>query len=118
MKKDELELPIIQKTYDLILWYVPLLNRLPRDHKFNLGDRITIGLYELLEQLILARYESEKLSRLTAINARLNVARYQTRLLLDLKLIDGRRYQHAAGLVNEIGQHLGQWIKQQKQPAI
>ena len=27
--KDE-ELPIIQKTYDLILWYVPLLNRLPR----------------------------------------------------------------------------------------
>jgi hypothetical protein len=34
------ELPIIQQTYDLILWYVPLLNRLPRDHKFLLGDRI------------------------------------------------------------------------------
>ncbi|SKB15083.1 hypothetical protein PL11201_690104 [Planktothrix sp. PCC 11201] len=25
------ELPIIQKTYDLIKWYVPILNRLPRD---------------------------------------------------------------------------------------
>jgi hypothetical protein len=25
------ELPIIQKTYDLIKWYVPILNRLPKD---------------------------------------------------------------------------------------
>jgi hypothetical protein len=32
MKMKEQELPIIQKTYDLILWYVPILNRLPRDH--------------------------------------------------------------------------------------
>ncbi|MGB3786420.1 MAG: hypothetical protein WA949_00315 [Phormidesmis sp.] len=28
------ELPMIQKTYDLIKWYVPLLNRLPKAHKF------------------------------------------------------------------------------------
>ncbi len=33
------ELPMIQKTYDLIKWYVPILNRLPRNHKFLLGDR-------------------------------------------------------------------------------
>jgi hypothetical protein len=43
------ELPIIQKTHDLIQWYVPVLNRLPRDHKFMLGDRIITGLYDLLE---------------------------------------------------------------------
>jgi hypothetical protein len=35
------ELPIIQKTYDLIKWYVPILNRLPKDHKFILGDRVS-----------------------------------------------------------------------------
>lgn len=27
------ELSVIQKAHDLILWYVPLLNRLPRDQK-------------------------------------------------------------------------------------
>jgi hypothetical protein len=27
------ELPIIQKTYDLVKWYVPILNKLPREHK-------------------------------------------------------------------------------------
>jgi hypothetical protein len=49
------ELPIIQKAYDLILWYIPVLNRLHRDQKFGLGDRIVKGLYELHEGLILAR---------------------------------------------------------------
>ncbi len=45
MKKTATELPIIQKTYDLIIWYVPHLNRLPRDHKFTLGNRLIEGLY-------------------------------------------------------------------------
>ena len=45
------ELPIIQKTYDVVLWYVPILNRLPRDHRFMLGDRMIHGLYEVLELL-------------------------------------------------------------------
>jgi hypothetical protein len=40
------ELPIIQATTDLIRWFVPLLNRLPRDHRFGLGDRLVSGLYD------------------------------------------------------------------------
>lgn len=111
------ELPIIQQTYDLILWYVPLLNRLPRDHKFTLGDRMTAGLYALLEELILARYETEKLARLERLNGRLEVLRHQTRLLMNFQLLDARRYQHAAKLINEIGVGLGGWIRQQRQKA-
>ena len=49
------DLPIIQKTYDLIKWYVPILNGLPREHRFQLGNRMVEGLYGLLESLILAR---------------------------------------------------------------
>jgi hypothetical protein len=58
------DLPVIQKTYDLIKWYIPLLNRLPRNHKFILGDRIITGLYNLLEGLITAQYAKEKLTLL------------------------------------------------------
>ena len=108
------ELPIIQKTYDLIKWYIPLLNRLPRDHKFNLGDRIITGLYELLESLIIARFQKEKLSQLEALNSKLDILRYQTRLLLDFNLINAHRYEYAAKLLNEIGTDLGGWVKQQK----
>ncbi|MGB7443371.1 MAG: hypothetical protein WA919_20075, partial [Coleofasciculaceae cyanobacterium] len=42
-----------------IKWYVPILNRLPRDHRFNLGDRIISGLYDSLETLVVARYAQE-----------------------------------------------------------
>ncbi len=111
------ELPIIQKAYDLIRWYVPILNRLPRGQKFVLGDRITTGLYDLLEGLILARFAEKKLARLQALNGRLDVLRYQTRLLLDFELIAPERYRHAGKLINGVGAELGGWIKQQRKTA-
>jgi hypothetical protein len=109
------ELPIIQKTYDLIKWYVPILNRLPKDHKFILGDRMIRELYELLEGLIIARYAKQKLMQLEPLNSQLDIIRYQTRLLLDFQLIPINRYEYAGKAINEIGMELGGWIKQQNQ---
>ena len=108
------ELPIIQKTYDLIKWYVPILNRLPRDHKFMLGDRMIAGLYDLLEALIKARYAKEKLTLLEPLNSSLDILRHQTRLLLDFELIKAERYEYASKLLNEVGNDLGGWIKHKK----
>ncbi|HLO48380.1 MAG TPA: diversity-generating retroelement protein Avd [Kamptonema sp.] len=100
------ELPIIQKTYDLIKWYVPILNRLPKDHKFMLGDRIIARLYDLLEGLIQARYAKEKLTLLEPLNSSLDILRHQTRLLLDFELIKAERYEYASKLINEVGSDL------------
>ena len=107
------ELPIIQKTYDLIKWYVPILNRLSRDHKILLGNRIITGLYEFLENLVLARYEQKKLERLKPLNDRLDILRYQTRLLLEFELLSQRRYEYVSRLINGVGTDLGAWIRQQ-----
>jgi hypothetical protein len=109
------ELTIIQKTYDAIKWFVPILNRLPRDHKFLLGQRMTTGLYDLLEHLINARYAATKLAVLEPLNTRLDILRYQTRLLLDFDLIDVHRYEYASKLLNVIGGELGNWIKYRRQ---
>jgi putative toxin-antitoxin system antitoxin component (TIGR02293 family) len=38
------DLPIVQKTYDLIKWYVPILNRLPRDRKFMQEEDTVLNL--------------------------------------------------------------------------
>ena len=108
------ELPIIQKTYDLIKWYVPILNRLPKTHKFTLGDRMINRLYNILEDLIIARYAKEKLAKLQSVNTQLDILRYQTRLLLDFQLIVTRRYEYAIKLIDEIGIELGGWIKNSK----
>jgi hypothetical protein len=107
-------LPVIQKTYDLIKWYVPILNRLPRDYQFSLGQRISSQLYDLLEGLIQARYSSEKLAQLQALNTRLDILRHQARLMLDFDLISTARYEYISRLLNEIGTDLGGWIRQQR----
>ena len=114
MRKDIKELSIIQKMYDLIMWYIPIINRFPRNHKFTLGDRMQNQLYDILEEMILARYEKKKLERLEKINGMLDVLRYQTKLLLDFELINGKRFYHASELINGVGVELGGWIKQQK----
>jgi hypothetical protein len=108
------ELPIVQKVYELIQWYVPILNRLPRDFKYNLGDRIIARLYNLLEDLISAQFSKEKLALLQQINPSLTTLRYQTRLLLDFQLISIQRYEQIIKRIDEVGIDLGNWIKQQK----
>jgi len=60
------------------MWYVPILDRLPRNHKFLLGDRIISDLYELHGGLIKARYEKGRAARLEALNGTLDTLRYQT----------------------------------------
>ncbi|NLV43002.1 MAG: diversity-generating retroelement protein Avd [Candidatus Hydrogenedentes bacterium] len=102
-------LSIIQHVYDLILWYVPRVNKFPRDHKFMIGDRIQKTLYDLLERLIRARYSKDCAALLESLNAEIDVLRYQTRLTVDLRLLDQRRYEHVSGLINEIGRELGGW---------
>ncbi len=109
------ELPIIEKTFDLIKWYIPVLNRLPKNHKYMLGDRITVNLYDLLDGLILARYASNKSAILDGLNTKVDLLRYQSRLLLEFGCIYSERYIYASQLLTEIGQELGGWAKQQRQ---
>jgi hypothetical protein len=97
------DLPVIQKAYDLVKWYVPILNRLPRDHRFTLGERIIQGLYDLLEDLIQARYSANKLERLQTLNIRLDLLRHQTRLLFDFQLMEVKRYEYVGTII--IDQH-------------
>ncbi len=112
--KRNVELPIIQKCYDLIVWFVPVVNRLPRQHKFVLGDRIQLNLFGMLDELIAAKFESGKLARLVAVNVKLDVLRYQSRMLVDFELMDARRFTFVSSRINEIGVELGGWIRQQQ----
>jgi len=108
------ELSVIQRTYDCIKWYIPVIERLPKTHKFNLGDRIVNQLYDLLEGLIKAKYASSKLTQLNNLNTQIDILRYQTRLLFEFKLLSTERYEYAINIINEIGIELGGWIRNQK----
>ena len=67
------ELPIQEATLELIRWFIPILHRLPRLHRHGLGDRLVANLYELLEQLALARFQRERLEILEPLRGRIQL---------------------------------------------
>jgi hypothetical protein len=111
------ELPIQEATLELIRWFIPILHRLPRQHRHGLGDRLITNLYELLEQLALARFQRERLAILEPLRGRIQLIQLQTRLLHDFQLIDLRRYEHASRLITAIGRQHSGWLSQQRRPA-
>ena len=60
MRRQEPELSVITKAYDLILWSCHHTARFPRNHRFVLGERIERNLYNVLELLVQARYTRER----------------------------------------------------------
>jgi hypothetical protein len=73
----------------------------------------------LLEDLLRARYmrrSGGKLELLESINIRLEILRYQNRLLHDFALIKAERHETIARGLNGIGMELGAWIKRERNP--
>jgi hypothetical protein len=108
------DLIVIDKTYDLVLWSCHHIAKFPRSHRFTLGDRLELRLYEVLELLIRAKYAREKVELLRRVNLELELLRFQFRLAKDLGCLPLRSYEHAARSVNEIGQMVGGWLRDRK----
>ncbi len=67
MPRDE-ELPIIRAFYDFVLWLNPKIAKFPRDQRFVLGERVERQLYEVLENLIRAKYTRSRRAILDQVN--------------------------------------------------
>ena len=102
MKKTE-ELVVIIKTYDLILWSCNHTGRFPRQHRFALGERLEHTLYDLLETLIQAKYSRERTPLMNEANLKLEIPRFQVRLVKDLQCLQAKSYGFAAKQIDEIG---------------
>ena len=104
-------LPIFQKSYDAILWLYPTVNKFPKSQRFVLGQRIENTILRILEGIIDANQERNKLSYLKQTSVELDKLRILIRLSKDLRFISIRQYGFGAGKINEIGKMLGGWIK-------
>lgn len=109
--KPNAELQVIQKTYDLVLWSCQHIAKFPRSARFTLGERLERRLYDVLEELLQAKYSKDKQPLLRSVNLNLEVLRFQFRLSHDLRCLSTDSYGFAARSVNEIGQMVGGWLK-------
>jgi len=103
---------IILKTYDLIKYLFPVIQKFPRDQKFILGDRMQNALLDILELYIKSYYSgTKKRIILTDVNIKLEQLRYLIRLCYDFKYINMKRYSFIFEKVDELGRMTGGWIK-------
>jgi hypothetical protein len=110
-QRDKKEISALTKTYDLIAWMVPTLEKFPKSQRFLLGDRIQSALLDILEFLIRAAYTRNKENALREANFKLETVRYLTRLCKDLKYLSIRRYEFASRSIDDIGAEIGGWLK-------
>jgi hypothetical protein len=95
--------------YQLMLWLVPTLDRMPKAQKFLLGDRIQSTALDVLDSLIAATFTRARGGHLTDANLGLERLRVLMRLANDLRHLDNRRYEHAARLIDGVGRLVGGW---------
>ncbi len=105
------ELPVVLKTYDLVVWCCRHLARFPRSYRFTLGQRLELRLYDILDGLLQAKYAHDKTGFLRQVNLELELLRFQFRLAYELRCLNADSYGYAARTVNEVGQMVGGWLR-------
>jgi hypothetical protein len=103
--------PAVEAHQQFILWLIPTVEKFPRSQKFLLGDRIQSTALDVLEALIEATYTRDRRGCLARANLGLEKLRFFFRLAVELRVLDERRYEHAARTLDEVGRLVGGWAK-------
>lgn len=116
MKKQKRdELPIIVKWMEFLEWLLPTTAKFPRKAQLTFSQRIENLALDVGEELIVARFTPDKHELLKAINLKLDRLRMLLRLSHTLKYLPHNGYEHASRSINEFGQMLGGWIREQEE---
>jgi hypothetical protein len=105
---------VITRTTDFIKWYLPKLEKMPRNFKFLFGDRIVKLQMELLENLIEAYYSREKLKPLRCDHLQIEKLRHLLRISTDMQWLSLPQFEFATRELNEIGGMVGGRVRYNK----
>ncbi|HOD05054.1 MAG TPA: diversity-generating retroelement protein Avd [Anaerolineaceae bacterium] len=107
------ETPLFAKTYDLLAYLLPAVEKFPRSQRAVLGRRLQEVSLGFLDLLLTAR-KSPSAARgalLRQADLELDRLRYTVRLCHDLTLFTDKQYRYLSGLLAEVGRLLGTWLK-------
>ena len=108
------ELPIFVKWFETISWLCVVVEKFPKRVRGTLSDRILNLALDIFEDFVEARYTKFKAPILKRANLRLEKLRLLLRVCHEQKILPHQSYKHGAYRINEVGQMLGGWIKQQE----
>lgn len=109
-----MEIPIIQKTYEVYKGVVDINNHLDKRWRYSLGHSLEESVLALLDSLIVAKHAPKtlKTSYLLRAMSHLEISRLKLRLVLEFKAVKNETNIFRIQLHNdEIGKMLGGWIR-------
>ncbi len=116
MKNPRPQSPLFTKTYDFMLWLIPLTLKFPRSQRFLLAERLskmTLDFYDLILEAVMEPERQDE--RLDAADRMLTKIRLYLRLSYDLQCISLGQMEHAARRSDEIGRLIGGWKRKRAQ---
>jgi len=108
------DLPIFVQWTAFLAWLLPTTEKFPQKIRFTFSNRIDNLVLDLVDDLVEARYARDKHAILARANLRLEKLRVLLRLCHTLGYLAHARYEYAMRTINDIGQMLGGWRRQQE----
>lgn len=93
-------------------WIMDCAERLPKKVRFSLATRITDLSLEILERIVEAIYQKDRIAALKQINLNLEKLRVLFRLCFERKYLSVKQYETISRAINEAGKMTGGWMKE------
>ena len=104
------ELLVLQKWEETTRWLLDHTNRWPKSARFTLAQRLQNHALDLVEMLVLARYEpAERRRLLRAANLRLERMRFLLRLAHGTGVMPAKGFERAMADLDEAGRMIHGW---------
>jgi len=109
--KQQEEIPIVQKLYDLYKTFYSYSLLFPKKDKYTLGAKCERYILSTLELLLAASStpQTEKLVLLRQANVKFDALKILLRLAREICAIDAKKYVTLQTQIQEIGRMLGGW---------
>lgn len=105
------QFPLIDKTYSILIYIIPLLRKFPKDQRYLLAQRIENNYFDLITNFQKAIYAPpERKQMLMKSNLILENLRILWRLAKDLGFVSLRRFSLIVEMDEEIGRMIGGWL--------
>jgi hypothetical protein len=107
------EMIILTRTFDLLTWLVPKIERFPRLYRSTVTQRMIDATLDFQEALFDAQSQggSTRQRHLRQADAALNKLRLYLRLAHHWHWLNDGQYRYVSTMVAELGRLLGGWMK-------
>lgn len=102
--------PLFAKTYDFLLWLIPLTLKFPKSQRFLLAERLSgmaLDFYDLIIEAV--QQPQGQAQKLDEADRLLSKIRLYVRLSHDLACLSLGQFEHGARRMDELGRLIGGW---------